>query len=159
MPSNAIANLEQIINFYSSHMEKGGNIRSLYDITTDRVVSDILAGKTSLKTLKQMPKSLETKILSLLEPIDRYRWQQLILESAVTIAFEKSKAIMGDWQKFYDMDGCRDFHEVIYINHHEQEDDEDYIEINQFNSEFYYTYQQIFHKMYPDPELDINSEW
>ncbi len=61
---------------------------------------------------------------------------------------------MGDWQKFYDEDGYRDFHEVFYINHHEHEDEEDYIEINQFDSEFYYTYQKVFHKMYPDPELE-----
>jgi hypothetical protein len=155
--ANTIVNTEKIINFYNPKMDD--TPRSLFDITVDGIVSDILIKKKSIKELKILPKSLEVAVMERLAPIDKYHWQEKILESAVTIAFEKSKDIMGDWQKFYDEDGYRDFHEVIYIKHHEHIDEEDYIEVNQFDTEFYYTYQKVFHKMFPDPEFeDLNLE-
>jgi hypothetical protein len=132
---------------------------SLYDITIKGIVTDILDGKRSLKDLKKMPECLENAVMKRLEPFDKYLWQEKILESAITIAIKKSKDVSGDWQKFYDSDGYRDFHEVFYIRHHEHEDEEDYIEVNQFDSEFYYTYQKVFHEMFPDPELEIDDNW
>ena len=150
--SNTIANTEKIINIYSSKMDDSP--RSLFEITVDGIVSDILSNKKSIKELKQLPHSLEVAVMDRLAPIDKYRWQERILESAIEIAFKKSVDIGGDWQKFYDEDGYRDFHEVIYIKHREHEDEEDYIEINQFDNEFYSTYQKVFHKMFPDPEFE-----
>ena len=150
--SNTIANTEKIINIYNPKMDDSP--RSLFDITVDGIVSDILSNKKSIKELKQLPHSLEVAVMERLAPIDKYRWQEKILESAIEIAFNKSLDIGGDWQKFYDEDGYRDFHEVIYIKHSEHEDDEDYIEINQFDNEFYSTYQKVFHKMFPDTEFE-----
>jgi len=163
IPSNTIVNTEKITNIYTPKMgdSTDNNAKSLYDITIDRIVSDILSGEKSLKDLKQMPRSLEAAVMVKLEPFDKYHWQEKILESAITIAFDKSKDIMGDWQKFYDEEGCRDFHEVIYIKHNEHIEEDDYIEINQFDNEFYYTYQKVFHKMFPDPEfadLDLGKD-
>ena len=150
--SNTIANTEKIINIYSSKMDDSP--RSLFDITVDGIVSDILSNKKTIKELKLLPHSLEVAVMERLAPIDKYRWQEKILESAIEIAFKKSVDIGGDWQKLYDEDGYRDFHEVIYIKHREHEDEEDYIEINQFDNEFYSTYQKVFHKMFPDPEFE-----
>ena len=150
--SNTIANIKKITNFYNSKMDD--TPRTLFDITVDGIVSDILSKKKTIKELKLLPKSLEIKVMERLAPIDKYRWQEKILESAIEIAFNKSVDIGGDWQKFYDEDGYRDFHEVIYIRHREHEDEEDYIEINQFDNEFYSTYQKVFHKMFPDPEFE-----
>ena len=59
-----------------------------------------------------------------------------------------------NYKNIYDEWGYRDFHEVIYIKHKEHDDEEDYIEINQFDNEFYSTYQKVFHKMFPDPEFE-----
>ena len=140
---------EEICNIYNRKLDN--SMSSLYDITIDTIVSDILSGKKSLKSIKSLPESLENAILKRIEPIDKYIWQQKILESAIQITFSKCFDVAGDWQKFYDEEGCRDFHEVIYFKHSEQED---YIEVNQFDNEFYYTYQQVLHKMYPDPELE-----
>lgn len=150
--SNTIANTEKITNIYHSKMND--NPRSLFNITVDGIVSDILSNKKSIKELKLLPHSLEVEVMERLAPIDKYRWQEKILESAIEIAFKKSVDIGGDWQKFYDEWGYRDFHEVIYIKHKEHDDDEDYIEINQFDNEFYSTYQKVFHKMFPDPEFE-----
>lgn len=127
-------------------------------MSVDKIVSDILANKITPKQIQGLPESLEMEVMSRVEKIDRYRWQEKIMESLATIAFQKSEHCEGIWQKFYDEDGCRDFHEVFYIEHKEHDDEEDFIEINKFDNEFYSIYQNVFYKMYPDPDLEIGLD-
>ena len=89
------------------------NTKSLYDMSVDKIVSDILANKITPKQIQGLPESLEMEVMSRVEKIDRYRWQEKIMESLATIAFQKSEHCEGIWQKFYDDDGCRDFHALI----------------------------------------------
>lgn len=156
---NSIQNTGEITNFEKSNpkLEMAMAMKTLYEMSIDKIVHDILTNKITIKQLQGLPESLEQEVMIRVEKVDRYRWQEKIMESLVTIAFQKSEHCEGIWEKFYDEYGCRDFHQVFYIEHKEHDDEEDFVEVNQFDNEFYSIYQKVFYKLYPDPDLEFEE--
>lgn len=129
-------------------------MKTLFDMTTDKIVKQVLNGEIGLRAVRSLDWTSEMAVMKKLLNYDLSRWRFNIMESLATIELSKSKNYHVEWEKFY-MDGMRDFREVVYIQHDGDEIITSELTDDEFSDEEDFDYEPIIKAKI----IDCNSEY
>jgi hypothetical protein len=120
-------------------------MKSLLEITTDKIRNQIIKGEFPYSEIEKLDNSTYELIFEKVHTYDLANWKYKIMDSIAHIVLKQSDDFWAVWEKYYDYHGMRDFREVIYIkidNEHNLEN----VEIIDFDSPYYDSYLDAYRK-------------
>ena len=89
-------------------------MKSLLEITTDKIRNQIIKGEFPYSEIEKLDNSTYELIFEKVHTYDLAQWRYKIMYSLAQIVIDKSDDFWASWEKYYDQ-GMRDFREIIYI--------------------------------------------
>ena len=131
---------------------------SIFMLAAIRVRDMVINGKIPYKNLGNvLIPSCKSLVQDLLIEYDREQCRKKLMAPLVKLELKGADECFGEWEKFYDKDGNKDFAQVLYIQRGKIK------KITPWNSPFYDEYIEAYREMFPEDEeelcQDLLEDW